>query len=148
MGQTIAEIVEDAQVLHGFVDKLLGGHCDESQISLVSDDVAEKFASRFCIGLYSAEVGQLALFVFGQLNRLDHPRFKVTDFCAEFVQFIQGSRNLAEKFVRLVGAVVVAFLQLLTFAFECLDFISREEFATLADNLPNLIQTGVDWPGM
>ena len=48
-GETISEIVEDSQVLHGFVDKLLGGHCDETEISLVSDEIFVSSALHLCL---------------------------------------------------------------------------------------------------
>ena len=49
--QSIAEVVQDAQVLVGFVLELLSRHRDETQVGLMGDHVADELARSVRIGL-------------------------------------------------------------------------------------------------
>ena len=49
--QSVAEVVQNAQVLDGLVFELLRRHGDEAQVGLVGDDIADKLPRPIRIGL-------------------------------------------------------------------------------------------------
>ena len=100
------------------------------------------------VALHLVQVGQLLLLVLQDLEGLLQPVPEGGGLHAELVELLQGAGETLEEFVRVLGDVVVADLELLAIALQLVELSSAENISASLNQLGNDINGVVNWPVM
>ena len=100
------------------------------------------------VALHLVQVGQLLLLVLQDLEGLLQPVPEGGGLHAELVELLQGAGETLEEFVRVLGDVVIAHLELLPITLQLVELSGAENISTSLDQLGNDIKGVVNWPVM
>ena len=100
------------------------------------------------VALHLVQVGQLLLLVLEDLEGLLQPVPEGGGLHPELVELLQGAGETLEEFVRVLGDVVIADLELLPIALELVKLSSAENISASLDQLGNDVNGVVNWPVM
>ena len=113
------------------------GDLEELQVSSVGHHVVDELLDVAGVALHLVQVGQLLLLVLEDLEGLLQPVPEGGGLHAELVELLQGAGETLEEFVRVLGDVVIADLELLPIALELVEFSSAENISASLDQLGN-----------
>ena len=100
------------------------------------------------VALHLVQVGQLLLLVLEDLEGLLQPVPEGGGLHPELVELLQGAGETLEEFVRVLGDVVIADLELFPIALELVKLSSAENISASLDQLGNDVNGVVNWPVM